>query len=322
MQFIVLEFVHLKNASFGSMHCRTRTCYSWIYLGLLLLALVLVHQTVVTRSQQQYYLNKKSGKEDTGGGKDGVQLQADSDMFNLKKSRSTSRRVLFKGRAYTTPHIPYAVLPDFQRLAMSPTKPPIPFHFPHPNLTKAPEEIFSTVWVAKLHKILKSMPSQASKEVTVVFSDSGYTESLLNWLIAAQARLKPPMKNVLVVCLDKDVFHLLSQNEISSILVERKAIMKPSLKPEEYSYSHMGVIKMVVLRLVNYFGYNVILYNTDAIPLRNLQPVFEKYMDHDIVGSVGGFPISLGRAWGFTMSTEVIRFKSSGNTGKDMVIRL
>ncbi len=301
------------------MQCRTRN-YWYISFGLILLGLVLVREVVVSssRSQQRQGLDFSTrstpGSELNKGASqknlDKLQLQASSG--NSKKN-PISKRVLFKGRAYTTPHTPYAVLPDFQRLAMSPTKPPIPFHFPHPNLTKAPEEIFSTVWVAKLHKILKSMPSQASKEVTVVFSDSGYTESLLNWLIAAQARLKPPMKNVLVVCLDKDVFDLLNQNKINSILVEKRTILKPSVDVKKYY--HIWIIRMVLYRLINYFGYNVVSFDTDAIPLKSLQPLFDMYQDHDIVGSVGRFPFSLGRAWGFTMCMGVIRFRSSANMG-------
>lgn len=81
-------------------------------------------------------------------------------------------------------------------------------------------------------------------------------------------------------------------------------------------YSYVWIIRMVVYRLINYFGYDVVSYDTDAIPLRNLQPVFDKYRDHDIIGSAGHFPFHLGRAWGFTLCMGVVRFKSNANTGK------
>ena len=214
------------------------------------------------------------------------------------------------------PPTPNVVLPDFQAIAESPMKPPIPFYFPYPSMTKTPKEMFSGPWVGKLHKKLSSMPLQAVKQVSIVFSDSGYTESLLNWLIAAQVRLKSPLKNVLVICLDEVIFNLLTSNNIPAIIVNKRMVLKPDALLKKADIDSVWIIRMTVYRMINYFGYDVVSYDADAVPLKNLQPVFEKYEDHDIIGSAGNFPFDLGRAWGFTMCMGVIRFRSSTNTGK------
>ena len=200
-----------------------------------------------------------------------------------------------------------------------------PIHYlPRPNKTTLLlQEILSSSWVAQLHERLKCLPVQRTKQVSIVFSDFGI-EVMLNWLIASQVRLLSPLRNLVVVCLDEDIFHILNSREIPSILVDSTLVLKPNssamvLKPGVPSgkdNSFVSTLKLVVCRLVNYFGYDVVSYDTDAIPLRNLQPVFEKYSRSDVIGSVGSHPQDLKRAWGFTMSMAVVFFRSSANMGE------
>ena len=54
-------------------------------------------------------------------------------------------------------------------------------------------------WVFELKHMLSTM----GKKVTVVFASFNYLASVLNWLVAAEARLKPPLTDIIVFCLDK-----------------------------------------------------------------------------------------------------------------------
>ena len=278
----------------------------------------LQHQHDSVHRQERKHDGKRSGGSTSRDSEDRHQTQKQaSGVIVEKKSHKTARpkKKLFKSRPYTTPPTPYAVLPDFQTVAKSPTEPSIPFHFPHPNYTRSTQEILAGPWVARLHRKLNSLPVQNSKQVSIVFSDSSYADSLLNWLIASQVRLESPIENFIVVCLDKNVFSLLDSRDIPSILVDKAKVLKPNAK-FQHDYSSVWIVRMIVYRLINYFGYDVVSYDTDAIPLRNLQPVFDDYQDHDIVGSAGIYPFGLGRIWGFTMCMGVIRFRSTTKMGK------
>jgi len=307
-------------------YCKTRS-YWYLYLVLFLAAIVLVREAVKYQQQRpspKYLQNSVHKHEMSGEARSGkstsernsedrhqVQKQSGSSVVKPAKHKKT----LFKSRPYTTPPTPYAVLPDFQTVAKSPTEPPIPFHIPHPNYTRTIQDIFSSPWVALLHRKLNTLPVQNTKQVSVVFSDSSYVESLLNWLVASQVILESPIENVIVICLDKDIFSLLDSKAIPSILVDRDVIFKPGVE-FEHRYSSVWIVRMIVYRLISYFGYDIVSYDTDAVPLRSLQPIFDKYRDYDIIGSAGIYPFSLGRAWGFTMCMGIVRFRSSARMGE------
>lgn len=207
---------------------------------------------------------------------------------------------------------------------VSPTLPiPLPLHAPsHPTFpakqhkffsleaVKSTEEILSNAWVTPLQQLLKKVHSR--NQVSIVFSNSNYLESLLNWLIVAKVRLSQPITNVLVICLDKYVFSVLSQRKIPSVYINPStAVNRTKLSFQQTIW----MIRFVVFRLINYWGYDLVSYDSDAIIMKNPRELFEQHQSSDIVGSAGKFPHSVGKEWGFTVCLGVVMFRSTPRTG-------
>ena len=81
-------------------------------------------------------------------------------------------------------------------------------------------------------------------------------------------------------------------------------------------FSQVHVVRLAVLRLLNHYGYDVINYDCDAIPLRNPQPVFDEYTDTDLIGTFGKGPESLYKRWGVTLNTGVMVMRATPNMGE------
>ena len=190
-----------------------------------------------------------------------------------------------------------------------------PLHLFNDEVIRSPEEILSSTWLKQLRSLLRTV--NIAGQVSITFANYGYIESLLNWLVVAQVRIKPPILNVIVVCLDEEVFRVLDERDIPSVYISPHAVTRNSSILEEKKFaSTVWLMRFVIYRLINYFGYDVVSYDTDAIVMKNPQPVFNEHRNSDIVSSAGTFPFKLGKRWGFTMCMGVIMFRSSPKTGK------
>lgn len=184
-------------------------------------------------------------------------------------------------------------------------------HFFDNELLKSTDQILKSEWVAQLKAMLNTVGT--GKQVSVVFGNYPFLESILNWLIAAKVNLKPPLENVIVFCLDEELFNTLDKREIPAIYIDHKTVIDIS---DNFEITYIFIMRMVVFRLINHFGYNVTAYDSDAILIRNPQELWEKHHDSDIVSSPGKFPHGLGAKWGFTLCMGVILFRSTPNTGE------
>lgn len=224
-----------------------------------------------------------------------------------------SNKLIFKGRPNTpapSPRTP--ISPVFQPTPDHVTRPMRPPHFFNHDVVKTTEEILANPWVTELRSLLAK--SQA-KQVSIVFSSSDYLESLLNWLIAAEIQTSPPIDNIIVFCLDRDVFDVLNPKDVPSIYVDPKTVANTTQKfSHRYSFI-VWVVRFVVFRLINYYGYDVVSYDSDAIVLKNPQKLFDEHVYSDIVSSAGSYPFKLGRRWGFTVCLGVVLFRSTPKTG-------
>ena len=190
-----------------------------------------------------------------------------------------------------------------------------PLHFFHKVMKRA-EEILGNPWIAELKALLGKI--HADKQVSMVFSNYDYLESVLNWLIAAKVRLSRPITNVMVLCLDRDIHSVLNRRGILSLYVDPSSVANMAeLQAEEYKHT-VWIVRFVILRLVSHWGYDVVSYDADAILLRNPQELFDRHRDSDVVSSAGSFPFQLGRKWGFTVCMGVILFRSTPRTGRYM----
>lgn len=238
----------------------------------------------------------------------GSEVLASSTQQPPQKDRK--RPTIFKGRPRIPRPSPHSPTPLSQPTLSHPTLPIKQPYFFH-KVVKSTSEILRNAWVTQLQEKLSSINLQ--KQVSIVFSNSDYLEPLLNWLIAAKVRLSPPITNLLVVSLDKDVFNILNQRAVPSVYIDPDTVV--NITQLSYPYP-IWMVRFVVYRLINYWGYDFVSYDTDAIILKNPQELFEQHQSSDIVGSAGRFPYSLGRDWGFTVCMGVVMFKSTPRTGE------
>ena len=224
----------------------------------------------------------------------------------------------------------WSLIPTSNSLAKTPVRPlpyiptttPTPVHatwpieqlqFFHKKVIKSTGELLNTEWVTRLKPLVGKL--HVKNQIAFVFANSDYLESVLNWLIAAKVRLNPPILNIIVLCLDRDVFDALDHREIPSVFVDPSTIANTNvLRKMKYTQT-VWLARLVVFRLVNYWGYDVISYDSDAIIMKNPAELFEHNQYSDIVSSAGNFPHELGKLWGFTVCMGVILIRSSPRTG-------
>ena len=167
------------------------------------------------------------------------------------------------------------------------------FSFPYPVAVKSVKSVLDGPWVKPLQHFLLQLNSS---QVSVVFSDYLFVDSLLNWLVSAMTKVDSPVTNLLVVCLDKALYTLLQNKHIASIVVEKDTIIWPAAKMKT-NFSQIWITRLVLCRLLNHWGYDVAMFDADAIVLRNPKPLFDKYKEADIVASSGRYPFDLSKRW-------------------------
>lgn len=233
--------------------------------------------------------------------------------FNPHSGSASTKNLIFKGRPNIFFGSSRPTVPIIQPTPSSgATTPMRPLHLPYSHVTRSVDEILASSWIARLHNLLRK--THQAMQVSVILSNVDYLENLLNWLIAAQVRVKPPVKNVIVICLDLETFSLLNERDIPSIYINPDAVIRPGAKMKS-RLSHIWIIRCVLYRLINYFGFDVASYDSDAIILKNPQPLFEQHGDSDVIGSAGRYPFELGRQWGFTLCMGVVLFRNTPRTG-------
>ena len=161
-----------------------------------------------------------------------------------------------------------------------------------------------------------------NEPVLIVCSDITFRELLLNWLVSALVKQKQPPKNILVVTNGPKVCSFLQLHEVKveCLMVPINYLLShdKSKKIDSSQFNQLLVIRLSLMRVLNYMGYHVMNIDTDAIMLKNPIPILEQYGDSDIIGTYGGeFPQRLFRKWGFVLCMGAILIRSTPATGKD-----
>lgn len=182
------------------------------------------------------------------------------------------------------------------------------------RVLRSTDQVLKSPWAVKL----KDMLGVTKKLVSAVFTNSAYMESALNWLVAAKVRLDPPLDDIIVFCMDRRVFSILNELEIPSIYIDPRTVINLNVLHDKFRVIY--ITRLAVYRLINYFGHDVMAYDSDAIVLRDPKELFDAHQDSDIVASAGKFPGVLGRVWGFTACMGAILFRSTPRTGTNMII--
>ena len=207
------------------------------------------------------------------------------------------------------------ILPKQKRSLLFPDHDTLPHH----EYLMSSEELKNTTWVADLHDYLMTLNRNVSPHVNLVFADYKHRILVANWVVAATLKVEPPLHNVLVLSLDQ----LLCNFLVSSMLyMKHPPDITCIAAPVDTMLSSKGdnlwkasmMIRPIILRLINYWGYDVATYDSDAVVLKNPQTLFEKYT-HDILSSASMWPDSQAKPWGFTLCAGAILYRASSATG-------
>ena len=188
------------------------------------------------------------------------------------------------------------------------------FHFPHPRASEVADIIGKYCWIQELQSTLKDWKQK--RQVIMVASNSAYQEVLLNWLISAA--LVVPLNQILVIALDEPVWRLVHNRGFQSVLVPPSSLIQRS----RYItlFGEIMLTRLSIMRLLNHWGFDVAMIDTDALLLKDPWPLFERYPDSSIVASQGKFPSELSAKWGTAMCVGVILIRSSNQTGMGIFI--
>ena len=159
-----------------------------------------------------------------------------------------------------------------------------------------------------------------SLPVVTVCADEDFTESLLNWLIAAMVRSGRPLlapSNVLVVTTSKTVCSFLRDHKLPFHCIAASA---SSFHPSKMIHlCQLLIVRLSVMRILNHLGYDVLNLDTDALVFRDPIPILDPNGDDDsdVVGTFGGkCPNKLYKKWGLVVCMGVVLFRSTPSTGE------
>lgn len=185
------------------------------------------------------------------------------------------------------------------------------FTFPQPKALRPLEEVKKMKWVRALRRRLSLF---VGRQVTMVTTNSDYTDVVVNWLISAVVRSKIPIPNIIIISLNEGIHTLLQREGIASVYLPMYDFLRPTAQFNR-SFELVMVTRLSVMRLINHWGFDVANYDTDAVLLRDPQPLFDSLSDSDIIGSIGTIPTDFYMEWGVTICIGVVVFRSSKRTG-------
>ena len=186
------------------------------------------------------------------------------------------------------------------------------FSLPCNDVFRPVSYVMNSEWVRELKRYLAASTSQ---QVTVVVANDNYEEILVNWLAAA-VLLQPPLQNIIVIAMDKELHAFLQSKEINSVHVPTDSIFDPNNKFTK-AFSPVMMLRLSIMRIINYLGYHVAMYDADAIILRNPQRLYDSHSNADIISSSGEFPQFLLEWWNVnsTLCIGAVLIRSSERTG-------
>lgn len=193
-----------------------------------------------------------------------------------------------------------------------------PFHLPD-DYSKPVKVIMREKWVCDLRKFLGRMESNTSRRmVSIIASDSNFTAPLLNWLIKALVRTDKPIRDLLVISMDAPLHSLLISRGIASLYVPPDSVMYTSNFPPQYhQHNSFYQTRLIVMRIINHWGFDVANYDTDALILRNPRSLYSRYPTVDIFGGFAiSYPLHLHQIWGVTLCCGSWLVRSSAATGE------
>ena len=192
-----------------------------------------------------------------------------------------------------------------------------PFSLPTPGATLPLPQLLQCEWLTELRDYLHTLPS-SSRLVSIVSSDYKYREVLLNWLLTARVKASKPLSNVLVLSLDQSLHQLLRSKDIACVHIPTTCLLRPGLRLTKHvAFTQVHIMRVLAMRLLNHWGYDVANYDSDALILKNPEPRFAELSDYHLIGSVGHFPKEMDRKWGTAVCIGVVLTRATPQTGQN-----
>ena len=183
---------------------------------------------------------------------------------------------------------------------------------PLPQFTQP--TILKSEWVQLLKEYLGTLKS---KQLSIVTATQEHEVVLLNWLISALVVADPPLENILVLSLSESLANLLQSKGIPVILVEPSTVIRDTARNLiRTAFSEVHIVRLSFFRLINHWGFDVVMYDGDAIILKNPQPLFDSYPGVELIGSAGKGPDKVFNYWGRTICTGVLLMRASNEMGE------
>ena len=180
------------------------------------------------------------------------------------------------------------------------------------------DDILNLSWVNELHQVLIRMNSSLAPQINLVIADGRHVELLLNWLIAALVKLHEPLHNVLVLGMDCEVCELIKPRGLSCIHSNPKTFIRTNA---EKDFKFLSVYsapqtRLLAARLINYWGFSLASYDTDALVLRNPQSLYDRHREMDVIaGAAVHWPEWASAVWGFSMCLGAVMIRNGPATG-------
>lgn len=185
------------------------------------------------------------------------------------------------------------------------------FALPLQDITLPIHKLMKKRWMKDLKDYLSTIPTGSL--ISIIIGDSSSEVLLLNWLISAAVKTKPPLSHLLILSLDIPLQETLEVHGFDSVYVDCEHL----LDRQNSSLTLVALtVKLTVMRLLNHWGYDVANYDTDAIVLKNPEGLY--YSDFEkssIVGLRGAFPPSAKSSVGLGVCAGVFMLKSTPKTG-------
>jgi len=287
-----------------------KTLKLFFILSLVLLSFGLY--TLTSRSQVYVYYNSVERTIN------GYYINPESDNTIVSQPVASRSQVSTHAKSDNTIPKPFDLIPKYNQLIT----PESELVFPYPNVTRTPHEMLNSPWATKLKAKLDA--AKIGKQLTYVTVSMNYFPVLINWLIYAKLNAMPILENLLVVCMDKPSHEVLSRKGILSHIVTINDIIY-SIKDMDGSgiFSARVITRLTVLRLLNYWGYDVLIMDIDALLINNIQPILDHFHESDIIMSTANarncIPSAARKLWGFCLCIGLLLIRGNANTGMSAI---
>ena len=158
-------------------------------------------------------------------------------------------------------------------------------------------------WLLSLRRHMASLSGRHI--INLVTSNSQYQDVLLNWLISAVVRSGLELDSILVVSMDVALHTRLLSRGIPSVSVPLSKLIRRDTNFTK-AFDRVMMLRLAVMRLLSHWGFDIHNYDTDAVLLRDPQPLYDRFPESHMIGSVGRIPRNLMAKWGITIGIGVV----------------